>query len=134
MLPRALSRTGTALLVVLAAGCALLVPQSPLGPSPGAPAAAKLRAGAARLALTPVDHEVSLAGFGPHPERASDVNRLPDGTPLDLHVRALSLSTGRELAPGVDRVVIVVLDALIVTRAVRRAIVDRLGLARTEVV
>ncbi len=120
---------GLLLAALLLAGCALLVPQSSLDSLPrGAPPPAKLLAGAARVALTPVPHPVPLAGFGPHPT----LSRGQDG---ELYARAVSLRGAAEIASGVERVVLVSADLLIVTRAVAQAVRERTrDLERTRVI
>jgi hypothetical protein len=116
------------------AGCALVVPQPDVPPAAIA-APARVFAGAARLALTPVPHAVPLAGFGPHPTMATESTERPDGSREDLFVRALSLRGAGEIDRGLDRVVLVSIDSLIVPPHARADVIARLGsLARTELI
>lgn len=88
----------------------------------------RLHAGAAKVKLTPVDHPVPLAGFGPRPAFAREVES-------DLHARAVSLRGVSEIASGCDRVVLVSVDMLIVPRKIVREVRARVrDIERTELI
>lgn len=141
---------------LLLGACALVEPQVPVRRSvrAGASEPTLLFAGAARVALTPVQRPVPLAGFGPRPALASEVDRGIDGRPIDLTARALSLRGEGELdgeregfprRRAVDRLVLASVDQLVVTGDFRALVLERLAdlaraaspgldLARTELV
>jgi hypothetical protein len=113
---RARSALAVAVLATLGA-CAFLEPQSPLARTIERVSVepARLFAGAARVALTPVARPVPLAGFGPRPAFATEVERAPGGERLELAARAVSLRTGLDLDHERDRVVLASVDQLVVT-------------------
>jgi hypothetical protein len=121
-------RKGLFLLLLLATGCALLLPQPSLDDVPRGASGMTFKAGAGRVALTPVEHPVPLAGFGPDPV-------VTDKVESELHARAVSLHGEAEIDSGVDRVVLVSVDMLIIHRSfaerVRRQLAD---LPRTRVI
>jgi hypothetical protein len=88
--------------------------------------AQELSCGAARIALTPTERPVPLAGFGPSPAFASDVNHAASGEPLDLYARAVSIRGTAEIDRGVDRLILATVDQLVVTRSFRSLVRTRL--------
>jgi len=116
------------ILGLLATGCAMLIPQPSMDCVPRGAEAMTLRAGAARVALTPVSHPVPLAGFGPDPTVTGEVES-------ELHARAVSLRGEAEIDSGIDRVVLVSVDMLIVPRSFAELVRGQLtDIARTKVI